>query len=462
MGKSRKPAKSKARTAQGRNGMDAFSYYKFREAYKNIEFTELEPDYGVHGQGILDDFVTPDPIDLWYAKPYFGRYNLNANSVYVLERHIKALSIPDKVETVYAVDFVADAFQDLQKHFNQALASKKINSSFKPSRLPVSRGHMSPDILHQEYINKLFEVFILSYVEGNDLHRKIREFSDFVKHFSDFVRYFGKDLPFTLSSFLGSKRCPPTVCGLILDMESSGFSDDSKKVVDFLKRDEFTFYISSARAHGFMVDKNAPWRIVADISSPQMKEYMSKYDPTLNEGNLFNKYYVEAYVVDIEIMLKNIVSYYNNYITSRPYTSKTFHAYSPGEVGTTKEKMKTITRNTVRQKISLRDIFSTYGIDDILDFYFTIKCYEVGAEQLLKDKENIVLEAVNRRKNLGLSFALSYLSSKIAEVVKMNLTIGTEYVKGNNEKAKRLLDARQPQDKEPNIKDVISGDYSRK
>ena len=124
--------------------------------------------------------------------------------------------------------------------------------------------------------------------------------------------------------------------------------------------------------------------------------------------------------------------------------------------------MKTITRNTVRQKISLRDIFSTYGIDDILDFYFTIKCYEVGAEQLLKDKENIVLEAVNRRKNLGLSFALSYLSSKIAEVVKMNLTIGTEYVKGNNEKAKRLLDARQPQDKEPNIKDVISGDYSRK
>lgn len=457
MGKSRKPTKQKAMTPRGRNGMDAFSYYKFREAYKNMTFSELEPDYGVHGQGILDDFVSPSPIDLWYEKPYFGRYDLNGNPIYLSEKKLKQLPASE----AFAVNFVADAFQDLQNYFSRALASNNLNPSFDLSNLIAVQAHISPDKLHQEYINKLFEVFILSYIGGNNLHNKIKGFSDFMNYFNVFFRDSGQNLPFTLSGFLGSKRCPSNVCGLIIDMKKETFSEDYVKVQNLLQ-DDFFFYASSARSYGFMVSKNAPWRLVADVSSPQMKEYMSKYDTTLDENNFFKKYYVEAYATDIEIMLKNIVSYYNSYITSRPYTSKTFHAYSPGEVGTTKEKMKTITRNTVRQRISLRDIFATYGIDEILNFYFTIKCYETNATQLLKDKENIVAEAVTRKGSVGLSFALSYLNSKITEQVKINLTIGTEYVKGNNEKARRLLNSRKPQDKEPNIKDVISGDYNRK
>ena len=462
MGKSRKPSNSEAFTARARNGMDAFSYYKFRKLYKSIDFSDLQPDYGVHGAGI-DDLAMPRPIDLWYEKPYFGRYDLNGNPIYILEKHLKQLPVPmGRDSTILAVNFVVDAFQDLQRHFAKALASNKIKPSFMLSKLPVTRAHMSPDKLHQEYIGKLFEVFILSYLGTNNLHKKIRGFSDFMNYFNDFFRDSGQNLPFTFSSFLGSKRCPSNVCGLILDMKEVSFSNDAKKVNDLLGRDEFSFYASSARNHGFMVSKNAPWRLVADVSSPQMKQYMSKYDTTLDENNFFKKYYAEAYIADIEIMLKNIVSYYNNYITSRPYTSKTYHVYSPGEIGTTKEKMKTITRNMVRQKTSLKNIFRTYGIDDILNFYFTIKCYETNAKQLLKDKENIVAEAVSRKESLGLPFALSYLNSKITEQVKINLTIGSEYVKGNNEKARRLSNSRKPQDKEPNIKDVISGDYNRK
>ena len=69
MGKSRKPAPTKAFTAQGRNGMNAFSYYKFREFYKDRGFPEITPDYGVHGEG-FDERLEPKPIDLWHQKPY--------------------------------------------------------------------------------------------------------------------------------------------------------------------------------------------------------------------------------------------------------------------------------------------------------------------------------------------------------------------------------------------------------
>ena len=66
-----------------------------------------------------------------------------------------------------------------------------------------------------------------------------------------------------------------------------------------------------------------------------------------------------------------------------------------------------------------------------------------------------------RKEALGFPYALSFLNKVITDQIKINLTIGTEYVKGNNEKARRLLNAREPKDSEPSIKDVISGDYSR-
>ncbi len=91
MGKSRKPSQTEAFSAQGRNGMDAFSYYKFRKFYKDIDFSDLQPDYGVHGAGI-DDLAMPKPIDLWYEKPYFGRYDLNGNPVYLLEKEPQTIS----------------------------------------------------------------------------------------------------------------------------------------------------------------------------------------------------------------------------------------------------------------------------------------------------------------------------------------------------------------------------------
>ena len=110
----------------------------------------------------------------------------------------------------------------------------------------------------------------------------------------------------------------------------------------------------------------------------------------------------------------------------------------------------------------MREIINTYGERDVLDFYFLMKTYEVGMELTNKSRNSVLEEAMARKEALGFSYAMSFLNKIVTDKVKINLTIGTEYVKGNNEKARELLDARQPKDDEPNIKDVISGDYSRK
>ena len=110
----------------------------------------------------------------------------------------------------------------------------------------------------------------------------------------------------------------------------------------------------------------------------------------------------------------------------------------------------------------MREIIETYGERDVLDFYFLMQTDEVGMDVTNKSRNSILEEAMARKGALGFSYAMSFLNKIITDKVKINLTIGTEYVKGNNDKARQLLNARQPKDDEPNIKDVISGDYSTK
>ena len=459
MTKSRKPSASKAFSAQGRNGMGVFTTYKFRKFYKDEAYPEFPPDYGVHEIGFNPN---PVPIDLWYEKPYFGRYDLSGNPIYILEKNLKQIPTKNTKESFFAVNFVVDAFQDLQKHFSQALVSKKINKDFPLSDLPVAQAYVNSETLYQRYINNLFEAFILSYIGGNGLHCTINDFSDFNKHLRDYFKSFGQGTPLTFSSFIGSKRCPSSVCGLFIDLQPTGFSDDTKKVNEIMSKNDFAFFISSAKNYGFLVDKNVPWRLVADISSPKMIQYMGKYNSGLNKDNLFKTYYTKAYVTDIEMMMNNIVAFYNNYVSSRPYNSRPTSVYTSGDIGTTKEIRKTVTRNKKRNKIGIKEILQTYGIEDVLEFYFTMKTYETGATLADFARDALVREAMVRKDTLGIDFALSFLNKKITEQVKISLTVGTEYVKGNNEKARRLLNAREPKDSEPSIKDVISGDYSRK
>ena len=177
MGKSRKPSQTRAFSAQGLNGIDAFSVYKFRKFYKDTAFPDPTPDYGVHGEGFGDgDNSQPTPVDLWHESPYFGRYDLSANPVYILEKNLIQVAVKDNPKTFFMTNFVAEAFLDLQKHFTKALVSKNLNPDFPLSKLPVVRAYESPDNLHQLYINKLFEVFTASYLEKNNLHKKIRNF----------------------------------------------------------------------------------------------------------------------------------------------------------------------------------------------------------------------------------------------------------------------------------------------
>ena len=100
----------------------------------------------------------------------------------------------------------------------------------------------------------------------------------------------------------------------------------------------------------------------------------------------------------------------------------------------------------------------------VIDIYFLLRTYEVNSKMSEFAKRDVIQTALKRRRVFGFDSAITYINEKINEEVKIDLTISSHYVKGNNAKAKQIQKAYSNNEfnKEPNIRDVISGDYNRK
>ncbi len=128
-------------------------------------------------------------------------------------------------------------------------------------------------------------------------------------------------VPFTRTGFLTSKYCSPLVSGLHVEITSAAYDDDEKKVSDFIDSSNFNFFELCATKYGFLIDKNVPWRIVANVGSTEMESYMKSYGT--DSISLFNDYYELSYLEDIDIFVKYCIRLYKRFIASRPKIKKT-------------------------------------------------------------------------------------------------------------------------------------------
>ena len=91
-------------------------------------------------------------------------------------------------------------------------------------------------------------------------------------------REIGKSRPLTKTGYLES-NLPPTanLNGYIVEVAKSQSHDNDLTKDKWITDPGFDYYIRGAAMHGFKVDRNAPWRLVANLESRTMAKYMSKY-----------------------------------------------------------------------------------------------------------------------------------------------------------------------------------------
>jgi hypothetical protein len=225
---------------------------------------------------------------------------LNENTVKLRQNTL--VSSPQK--TLFSPAFVADAFDAMALQFDKARLTGKIKDDDKYlSSLTIYNSYNAPKRLYMNYYKQMSKSL------KNEFDRTriiIKNFDDFTDEILKMLKKTTHGFPFTFTGFVKSRFCTPMASGLAIEIADLQFSNDEKKMALFLNSKNWKYYLNTCRSYGFLVDRNRPWRIVANIGSDEMLRYSRKYNLESTNEILFSGYqkvHLEYYAAFKNLML---------------------------------------------------------------------------------------------------------------------------------------------------------------
>ena len=221
----------------------------------------------------------------------------------------------------------------------------------------------------------------------------------------NFIRDFAFTLPLTKSSMIKSKYTSPLVSGMIIELSDNSYNDNSFKT-KWINDPNFDFYLNTSRKVGFLVDENIPWRLVANLRSPNLDKHFMPNDLDIvgiNEQRVFHNYFIKAYLNDIRELKDNMMQLYNKFVRQYPY-------FKDVDLKVCKSGRKKVTQELVARRSITDSGVEAVGDSYWLQFYFHLKMHEQNlkfSEQKIKE---INRNIVRRKKHVDFSSALRYIN----------------------------------------------------
>ena len=331
-------------------------------------------------------------------KMFYGKIDEQNNSVSPKAQMLKQVGSKDR--QVFAHNFVADAFTDLEERMKSFLSSgfiRKGESLFVP--LTCEKGYVNPISKHSSRMNTLAEDFVSRFL--SDKMMQISDFETFIPLFRQYLLAIAPANPITRSSYLISRDVSVLSSGLAIEIYNGDYSDDAIKKDLFYTDKNFAPFRTAAYQHGFMIDKHIPWRLIADLNSPNMKPYVSKYYLGIPSLSVFATGFSRAYESDIESLIQLSVLFYNT-LASRFPVSQTSKCSEP----------VTIRRSTT----NLDDVRASTPSTTWLSLYTELRNLEIGMGYDENDIAYIMENAYDLLNKVDIASATGYINSKFNSV----------------------------------------------
>lgn len=306
---------------------------KKRENYSSV--------YGIDGLGIKPfSFYgnAESTWDMWGPAEniLYGRVDPDFDAVYVKTAALRPLG--EAKTGAFSLSFVAKAFNDMKSALagEYSLHGSKLAGT-PYAKIEARKGWINPADLHNRVFEDLFKDEIKLLLED----KKVMNFDDFMQVFMDYHKnvMVPRGIRLLRSNFMLSRMSSPLISGMVIEISQDGHERDTNKYSKWLKSPGYNVYREAAANYGFMVDKNAPWRLVANLNSPKMQNYLAGqkkkgkavYNTNFKEvnGNLvaldvddvYPMFYEKAYRKDIGIMIQTMLNMYNEFVRFRPTTN---------------------------------------------------------------------------------------------------------------------------------------------
>jgi|TARA_E500000331_G_scaffold337750_1_gene366183 hypothetical protein len=297
------------------------NYYRKSNSESTRDLYEKKTIYNLNSKTKVHDRVITDFT--FAEKALYGRVNrlylpIVADGNEVPFKNIKSSKNPARPPK--ALNFVADAFDALNKQFLKKAQVQDISSSQKYlSDMLAGSAYVSPVQLYNKHVNSFISAFKKIIKE-----RKIKfaNFEEFINRLLPFIIETTKKNPFTFSAFVKSKKCPIVASGLAINIAPDlPTADDVSKFKHFYDSVNWEFYINACKSYGFMIDRNHPNILVADIASAEMLKFAEPYG-ILTTDQVLNSAYVPVYRDTLE-QFKIILYRMYNELKSRRFHKQT-------------------------------------------------------------------------------------------------------------------------------------------
>jgi len=152
--------------------------------------------------------------DFWFIENmYYGKINRLHEFMIPKESKIKTVQL-DGGESLFVLDFVADAINGFLKSYDQALSNGKISrqDQILSSLVPV-KGYTNVLFDYEKNVRLLRDTIHPILIEKE---KQIHDFESFVDLFMEMLFENYTNNPFTLTGFVSSKLSPLSMTGYLL------------------------------------------------------------------------------------------------------------------------------------------------------------------------------------------------------------------------------------------------------
>ena len=376
------------------NGMkSARSLWYYRVKYKLDAFDENNGRGGIEVKDL--SFV---------ERMYYGLIDENDHSINVNTNFLKPLARAEQPGAgLVAVDFVADAFNDFVRVFENACRAGLLNKE-NPyiSKIQARKAYVSPTSDYRAHFNKMLvkmNTTIIPNVLGDE---NIITFDDYVNTFLNFYEDNYNQIPLSMTKWCRSNYSSVFHSGLAIDISGLPMDSDQAKIDLFIDDPRYKFYSNIAINSGFSIMKDAPWILIADLQSPGISKYLSKAEYNLTDlSSIFKTRYNRSYINDLSIMTESLYTYYNLYIAVNPRVKKL-------SVCNGKTRQEYITRDP----LSRAQYYKRYGDTYWIGKYLKIRNTEDQVGFSERKLQNIKNNSINLYNSLDINRAMEYIDNE--------------------------------------------------
>ena len=408
---------------KGKNNMSARDAFIHRSLYNGFAFSEAG-----------EANVTPESTkNFWFLENmHYGRIRDKSGEVSIIAPKPELLISAGPAaanKKAKALDFVVDAYKVMNREYEKSRLQNKISSdSTYLSKLFVHKGAFSVSDQQRKLRSTLNGSFVSYANVIKDESNSILSFGDFAPFFMEFLIPVLGVTPITNSSYMISRHSSPLTSGLCLEVADLDHSKDEDKSKHFLDDPNFHIYKILAANSGFAIDKNAPWRLVADIASKKMLEFATKRVSGINTAEDVLDYYFEDIRTtqkpelrtlkydELDDLKRMMYGAYNALVIAKPSVS----------VKSVDSRRNISTEIQKRTKETFNAIDARMGNDFWYDKFIRIKNIELDLGYPEAEIVKLVNSAVGLEKSFDRARAMGYLNKRMTAIISSEGSLSYE------------------------------------